>query len=165
MRTLDTRDLNERKIELEGYRDTLQECQEALQEAEKALADFNPDRPNVAPDDEAWLEERDRLQEAVGDAGDALDIAVIDFGDEEREELEELETLENEISEWRHGETLIREEDFEDYAREMAEDMHGRAIRDATWPFTCIDWSQAAEELAMDYSTVTYQGQDYLVRS
>jgi hypothetical protein len=33
------------------------------------------------------------------------------------------------------------------------------------WPFTCIDWKQAAEELAMDFSTVTYQGTDYLVRA
>jgi hypothetical protein len=166
MKTLDTRDLDERKTELEGYRDTFHECQETLQEAEKALADFDPDNPNVAPDDEAWYEERDRLQEAIDDARHALDLAVIDFGDEEKAELEELETLESEISEWRHGEALIPVDDFEDYARELAEDLGYMDRKGADqWPFTCIDWEQAAEHLSQDYTTVSYQGNDYYVRS
>jgi hypothetical protein len=60
--------------------------------------------------------------------------------------------------------TLIPESDFEDYARELAEDIEGTAIRDAHWPFTCIDWEKAAEELKQDYSSVEFDGVDYLYR-
>ena len=82
-----------------------------------------------------------------------------------REELEELETLENEISDFKHGETMIPENDFEDYARQFAEDIGAMEGVGDKWPCTCIDWERAARELAMDYSTVEYQGDTYLVRS
>lgn len=165
MKTLDTRDLYERKCELESLRDALNEALEKQGEAQSALDEFDHDRPNVAPDDEAWFEEKERLEEAVSDAEAEVESAKQDFDAWSEEELEELETLESEISEFMHGETLIPEDDFEDYARELAEDLHGRAIRDAQWPFTCIDWSQAAEELRMDYSEIEYQGTTYLYRA
>lgn len=164
MKTLDTRDLEERKQELEDMRDSLDEAREALKEAQEALAAFDPDNPEVAPDDEAWYEKRDELQEAVSDAESDVDTYESDFGDDEREELAELENLESEISEWRHGETLILERDFEDYARQLAEDI-GAISGKESWPLKCIDWERAAEELAMDYITVSYQGNDYLVRA
>lgn len=165
MKTLDTRDLYKRKCELEELLDTLNEAIEKQEEAKKALAAFDPDNPNVAPDDELWYEQREQLEEALSDAENDVESAKIDFGDEEREELEELEVIENEVSGFMHGETMVREDDFEDYARELAEDMHGRAIRDASWPFTCINWTEAADELRMDYSEVSYQGDTYLVRN
>lgn len=68
---------------------------------------------------------------------------------------------------WRGGWyplTLIRDSYFEDYARELAEDIHGHALRDAQWPFTCIDWTTAANDLLMDYGTVEYDGVTYWYR-
>ena len=59
---------------------------------------------------------------------------------------------------------MIAVRDFEEYARELAEDI-GAIPRDTAWPCTCIDWEQAAKELAHDYSLVTYQGDDYYVRA
>lgn len=165
MKTLDTRDLYARKCELESLRDALNEALEKQAEAQSALDEFGPDGPDVAPDDEAWHEQKEELENALADAESEVESAKVDFSDEESEELEELETLENEVSGFMHGETMIRESDFEDYARELAEDIHGRAIRDATWPFTCINWTEAADELRMDYSEVDYQGRTYLVRS
>lgn len=165
MKIIDTRELYKRKCELESYRDDLTTANTSLAEAEKALAAFDPDRPDVAPDDEAWYEEKDKLEEAVADAQGEVEAAEAYFGLPEEEELAELETLENEVSEFMHGETLISEDYFEDYAREMAEDIHGRSIRDAKWPFTCIDWSEAADELRQDYSETEYQGTTYLFRS
>ena len=165
MKTIDTRDLYKRKCELESYRDDLTTAKETLAEAEKALAAFDPDRPDVAPDDEAWHEEKEGLEEAVEDAQGEVEAAEGYFGPSEEEELAELETIENEVSEFMHGETLIPEVAFEDYAREVAEDIHGRSIRDAQWPFTCIDWSEAADELRQDYSEIEYQGTTYLFRS
>jgi hypothetical protein len=165
MKALDTRDLYKRKCELESLRDAVTTAETELDEAVKELAAFDPDRPDVAPDDEQWYEKKEELETAVTDAESNLEVAEFDFGDDEKAELDELETLENEISEFMHGETMILEDDFEDYVREMAEDIHGKAVREATWPFNCIDWAEAAEQLQQDYSTVEYQGKSYYVRS
>jgi hypothetical protein len=59
--------------------------------------------------------------------------------------------------------TLIPEDDFEDYARELAEDI-GAIDPDASWPLNCIDWAEAARMLAQDYTNVSFDGTDYLIR-
>lgn len=137
MKTLDTRDLNDRKIELEGYRDALDTARALLAEAETE-------------------QEKEQAQESV-------ELAEIDFGEAEAEELAELEELESEISEWRHGETLILVSDFVDYVEEMLKDC-GDLPKDIPW-YIAIDWQKTADNIAIDYSIVTYQGQDYYVRS
>jgi hypothetical protein len=87
-----------------------------------------------------------------------------ELDEEEASELAELVTLSDEVSEWHDGATLIPVSDFEDYARDLADDL-GMIPSDAAWPLTCIDWEKAAGELEQDYSEVTYLGTDYLVRS
>lgn len=165
MKTLDTRDLYKRKCELEELRDTLKESREALADAEKELEEHHATPKGEENDEETWDAQDESLQEAVSDAEGNVESAAIDFGEDEESELEELETLENEIGDSMHGETMIPEDDFEEYARELAEDIHGKAVREATWPFTCIDWSEAADKLRQDYSEVEYQGQTYLARA
>lgn len=59
--------------------------------------------------------------------------------------------------------TLVRDSYFEDYARELAEDI-GAIPDDARWPCTCIDWEKAASQLQQDYSTVEYDGVTYWYR-
>ena len=88
--------------------------------------------------------------------------------DDEAAELVALRALAAEgetACDWTYGEMLIRESYFEDYARELAEDIHGHAIRDASWPFDCIDWEAAAEALKQDYAEVDYDGVAYLIRT
>jgi hypothetical protein len=178
MKKLDTRDLYKRKCELEGLRDAITTAREELEDAEKELANFTPETevpPHIQALADSLGEEnpleaykeskRSELEEAVSEAEGNLESARIDFGEDEESELAELETLENEISDFMHGEAMIPEDCFEDYARELAEDLHWKAVREASWPFTCIDWSEAAEELRQDYSEVEYQGQTYLARS
>jgi len=153
MKTLDTRDLYKRKCELESLRDAVTTAREELDQ----IATNKPDEDEGLAAFEAWEKEKE-------DAESNLESAEADFGDDEKEELDELETLESEISGFMHGETMVRENDFEDYARELADDI-GAIPDESRWPCTCIDWEQAAKELAMDYSEVTYQGDSYYVRS
>lgn len=61
------------------------------------------------------------------------------------------------------GITMIRDSYFEQYARDLADDI-GAVSSDASWPNTCIDWEKAASELQVDYSTVDYDGVTYWVR-
>ncbi len=65
---------------------------------------------------------------------------------------------------WDHGETLIRESYFQDYAMELAEDC-GMIPKDLAWPCTCIDWEQACRELKMDYTEVDFDGVSYFMRA
>jgi len=164
LNTLDTRDLYKRKCELEDLRDAVTTAREELEEAAKELAAFEPETVEEGEDLQDAGTEQATLEEAVSDAKDNLESAEADFGDDEKTELDELETLENEITDFRHGQTMVPEDNFEDYAREFAEDI-GAIPSDTQWPCTCIDWKEAAKELAMDYSTVEYQGESYLVRA
>lgn len=60
--------------------------------------------------------------------------------------------------------TLIRDNYFEDYAQELAEDVCSDAVANASWPLTCIDWEKAARELQMDYTSVEFDGVTYWTR-
>jgi len=59
---------------------------------------------------------------------------------------------------------FIRDSHFEDYARDLAEDVAGEALREARWPMTCIDWERAVMELQQDYTTVDVEGHTYWYR-
>lgn len=59
---------------------------------------------------------------------------------------------------------LIADSYFERYAEELAEDI-GAIPHDAQWPANRIDWEAAADDLRMDYTAVTFDGNDYLMRS
>lgn len=80
---------------------------------------------------------------------------VISLGDELSADLDDYATNES---------SMIRDSEFEDYARDFAEDI-GAVGRDAQWPVYHIDWAAAAEDLKMDYSEVEFGGYTYLIRS
>lgn len=108
------------------------------------------------------LEELEGMDEAYRESlGTSMPEAPLD--DAETAELKELRELAENVQEWQYGATLIPEDDFEDYARELAEDC-GMIPADRQWPMTCIDWEKAAEELQTDYTSVEYQGKTYYVR-
>jgi hypothetical protein len=67
-------------------------------------------------------------------------------------------------SSWHDGEPLVRDSHFEEYARELAEDI-GAISSDAQWPLGSIDWKDAATELRMDYTSVDIRGYTYYGRA
>ena len=64
---------------------------------------------------------------------------------------------------WQYGEALIRDSYFEDYAQQTAEDC-GMINDNASWPNTCIDWEEAADQLKQDYFSVDFDGVEYWIR-
>lgn len=89
------------------------------------------------------------------------------FSDQSKDEYEALKELENEFSgygDWDHGETLILDSHFEDYAIELAEETC--CIENSNqWPFSCIDWEKAADELKHDYVSADAGGYTYWMRA
>lgn len=82
-----------------------------------------------------------------------------------REELAMWKALKEETENcgWEYGIQFIREDKFEDYAQELAEDI-GAVPREYTWPTSCIDWEQATKELSWDYTLTTIGDDDYYYR-
>jgi len=87
-------------------------------------------------------------------------------------ELQELEALLEECKgnggdeQWEgdwYPVTLIRDSYFQSYTQELCEELGTPAGCDV-WPFTCIDWEQAARELQMDYTSVEFSCVAYWTR-
>tara|TARA_Y100000310_G_C20274639_1_gene619656 strand:- start:174 stop:620 length:447 start_codon:yes stop_codon:yes gene_type:complete len=72
-----------------------------------------------------------------------------------------LKEFESEVKEfttdtdWENGVTLIRDDCFEDYAKELTADLF-KDIDLTRFPFTCIDWEAASFELQEDYITAKF---------
>ena len=89
--------------------------------------------------------------------------------DLDQNELDEFQRLsevckegEDYFHDWHHGVTLIHRRNFQDYAQELAEELcpRGDSLY-SQWPYTCIDWRRAAEELQMDYIAIEIEGETY----
>ena len=124
---------------------------------------------------EMEMEATSRWEEATefpeGEGPSYGELAAVDHAkwldEEDADEYRALKALEaegeNAAADWFHGATLIREDYFEDYARQLAEDI-GAIDPDANWPLGCIDWEKAANELLIDYTSVEFDGVTYWVR-
>ena len=103
------------------------------------------------------------------DVIDRIEYLENDEDDLDRDELRELEALKelakdaSRASDWDYGEQLILESEFEDYAREFAEDV-GFVDRDSPI-LDYIDWRKWARDLKTDYMEVDFDGISYLIGS
>lgn len=59
--------------------------------------------------------------------------------------------------------SLVRDSYFEGFAHDEADSL-GLIDNEASWPYTCIDWERAAEQLQMDYSSVEFDDETYWYR-
>lgn len=105
----------------------------------------------------------ERIRELEAQQDDAEDGELDDYEEQELADLRELASDGERLADWTYGETLIRDGYFEDYARDLADDL-GLIASDAQWPATCIDWAQAARELQMDYTSLDFAGETYWAR-
>lgn len=169
---IDSRDINNRIEELEseltGHLDTLAEF---FPDDEDTQEDFTQGRvdPSQArgyqPGTLEGVTDPDERSEILAEYNEAVE----DWESWESIEMDELEALrslrdEGEQSpDWNHGETLIHDDYFTEYAQQLAEDI-GAIDSDQGWPGRCIDWEQAAKELQTDYFSVDFDGETYWIR-
>lgn len=159
---IDSRDVIAAIDSLESDRSDLieavDEARDALDDIESMLEDCDDeaeavDLENKRAEAEIDLERaEDELDDWEGDEGETL------------RELRELADDGETLADWLHGETLIRDSYFVEYARELADDI-GAIDRNASWPLDCIDWEQAADELKQDYTDLDFAGVTFWIRS
>jgi hypothetical protein len=83
----------------------------------------------------------------------------------ELEVIEAINDLENSVgSEWSYGVTLINEDDFEDYCKELIEEIGDLPSDLPSYISNNIDWSGVADDLRVDYAEVDFRGETYLFR-
>lgn len=129
--------------------------------------------------------EKQDLLERLAAARDAINNKAEDCGEDSEEYRKELEAEaalkefnadtdkqallafnqegESLTSEWRHGETVIRRSYFVDYCDELCKDV-GDIPKDIPI-YIAIDWERTAKNIEVDYSTLDFDGVEYLVRS
>lgn len=84
---------------------------------------------------------------------------------EHADRMQAIRDLRDEVGvEWPHGVAFIRDDYFERYAREVAEDI-GAISHGMGWPHCHIDWAAAAQALQEDYSSCEILGVTYWYRA
>lgn len=119
---------------------------------------------------EEMIDIRDLIERFEELETDSADIAKVP--DDDKAEFDRIKTLLDDLKgnggdhKWRgawYPLTLILDDYFEDYAKQLAEDI-GAIPRDLDWPACHIDWDAAADSLKMDYATVEYSYCTYYYR-
>ena len=107
----------------------------------------------------------ERIEELEGYEGlqDKIDNLIEDDDAKELVALRQLqEEAEGYAPDWKHGATLIRRSYWPEYAEEMCKDI-GDLPRDLP-SYLVIDWAKTADNLEVDYTTVDFDGVEYLIR-
>jgi antirestriction protein len=138
---LDTRDLQERREELEAQ--VLESFLEEFPQYEDMTIEYDDIRfeeEEIESWKEVWVNE----------------IA----------EIAEIESLADEVGpEWNYGVTLIPCDDFEDYCIELVGAI-GEIPRELpSYISNNIDWEGVADDLRVDYTELTYKDETYLFRA
>ena len=144
--TIDSRDVIARIEELESERSDLSDALDEAVEASNTEEASDPEE----------------LQQAIDDAKHDLQ----EWDNDNKAELDALKALADEAegyaSDWNHGEQLIRESYFTEYAQELCEEI-GDVPRDLPH-YIEIDWEATARNIKPDYTEVSFDGVTYLIR-
>ncbi len=107
------------------------------------VAEYDENTEDKSFASEPW----EAVQEAINTRKAIRELELAGFGD------------------WEYGATFIRDDYFEEYAQELAEDCGDiPKAGSSEWPFYCIDWKWAARELQYDYTTAEFLGVTYWAR-
>lgn len=103
---------------------------------------------------------------AIEDLETDIELGDLEADDDEYTSLKDLEQQgETQFGEWNWGAVLIAESYFPSYVETLAQDtVEGFKDNEETWPYSCIDWERAAEELSIDYTVMEWEGQAFYVR-
>lgn len=150
---IDTRDLITAIEDLEGDFEALTE---AVDEAQEAYDDFNESSESLRDDGGKAAE----LHDDLAAAREAL--ADWDGGEELASLKAFAEQVEGYAADYLHGETLIRESYFTDYAEELVKECYGLPQDLPSW--IVIDWEATANNIKVDYSEAEFDGVTYYFR-
>ncbi len=121
------------------YRTAAKEAQDELELFLDAKRDEGLTEEEVESFREEWLESHQYEAEALADA-DVLE----DFDE---------------------NEPVVPEDEWESYVYDLIQELVPAYLRMADWPWNCLNYDQAANDLAADYTSVELSDGSYYVRS
>ena len=148
---IDSRDVISRIEELTEARDDY--VTEWLRATVVTLGGEDEDEPEPEDYSPEFIE-AGQMKWAAENEDDAAELVALKAFAKEAEDY---------AADWLHGEAMIRNSYFAEYAEQLAEDI-GAIDRNAKWPLNHIDWEAAASELKHDYTEVDFDGVSYWVR-
>lgn len=158
MDIVDTRDIISRIEELD---DELSELQDEIEDLESDVegVEFSKRHTDDIDQIQSYDDNIAELNEKIKDKKNYILNTL-------QPELDHLnETIDDVGSEAIRGVTLIHEDYFTDYVKDMLLDC-GDIPQDLPWYIEdAIDWDRVATTLRQDYVSTTYDGEDYLFRS
>lgn len=149
----DTRNLSNRLSELNDLKDDVESAESKLTEARQALSSAST------------VTEIEEAEEAVESAEADLEDAKNAFGADEKAELNEIEEIESTVGSLSDGETMIPEDRFVDHCKAMLTDIGVFPLDLPKYIENNIDWDGVADDIKVDYTEVSYQGEIYFVRA
>jgi len=156
---IDSRDVISRLEELRDERGSLTDAIDEWDDEKGLLL------KDLQDNDERNDEEEDQMNNLVDERASLVE-ELGDWDNDNEEELKALEALneegENATGEWRHGETLIREDHFKSYVEQLCEDI-GDLPRNMP-SYIVIDWEATARNLEADYTDIDFDGVTYKIR-
>jgi len=137
-------------------------------QAQLTLEDLEGDRTDIVnriakieaeTDDEGAEDRAERLEDAREELADWDESN----GDEYKALKDFCEEGSQYNSDWRRGVPCILESEFADHIKESASELVDVDLN--RWPFNCINWDDAAEEMKGDYTEIDFDGYAYYVRT
>ena len=163
---IDSRDviarIEELESDIEGWNEDIEE------ELESEIETLNEgDLEDVAD----MLEERtnniEALRSDIVDIEDNIKTVRYDI-EEAEEELAPLKSLADEAEgyapDWNYGATLIRDDYFEQYAKQLVQDIGDLPAEIPSYIENNIDWEGVASDIQVDYTSVDFDGEEYWIR-
>jgi len=134
---------------------------------EKVIEELESDIETYVEEEKEWEEEHIDSNEQLAETAHT-DKQVEDYEDT-KEFLAALIGIRDEVnsSEWDYGLTLIADSHFEDYCKELADDLGylGSRQEEHNPLLDCIDWEQWADMCRQDYSSVEIDGTTFYYRN
>ena len=175
---IDSRDviarIEELESDIEGWNEDIEEELEEISNKETEIEELESEIEilNERIEDVAeMLEERtnniEALRSDIVDIEDNIKTVRADI-EEAEEELAPLKSLADEAEgyapDWNYGATLIRDDYFEQYAKQLVQDIGDLPVEIPSYIENNIDWEGVASDIQADYTSVDFDGEEYWIR-
>jgi len=151
-------DLGDHRIEIEDKESEIEELEDKSQEL-----DDEKDAGEIAEIENAV----DSLRSEIQELEDNIRVIENDI-EEANEELKPIKSLaddaESYAPDWSYGAALIHDSYFEEYAKELVQDIGDLPQDIPSYIENNIDWEGVASDIQIDYASVDFDGVEYWIR-
>jgi chromosome segregation ATPase len=152
---LDIDEVKTLKSDLEDIETDIETTNEEIEELKAKLEDLKMNETDT-----------DEIHDQIVDLGNELRELSANLDDLNKKHLELCEQIDTDLDEVLYAlrnDIVVCESDFTEYCQEMLQEC-GDLPKDLPW-YIAIDWQQTADNMRQDYTSLTFNGTEYLYRA